>query len=198
MESQYLIHLKQLYFQSPLCHCFQLSKWHALKAVSFFWILTSRASSPGNVCGTRLLVLCAVLCACVVHVVCGLCCACCVLCALWCVGSQCVIWKRVDICIVNQTKQRQRQRCKHRELNLLQFTARSSSANLPVWEESNLHWFTASAFHAELLQWVSFAYKDLKTVATFLLGLQFYRRVFQHSSTFLFGSTKTIFKYIQA
>ena len=181
--------------------CFQLSKWLALKPVS----LSSRFWQAERVHSRRLVlcvvcVVCSVCCTqselravCFVRVVCG------VLCTLRCVGSQCVIWKRVDISIVNQTKQRLCQRCKHRELNLLQFTARSSSANLPVWEESNLHWFTASAFHAELLQWVSFAYKDLKTVATFLQGLQFYRRtMFQHSSTFSRRYTKTIFKYIQA
>lgn len=44
----------------------------------------------------------------------------------------------VYISIVNQTKQRLCQWCKHRELNLLQFTTRSSSANLTVQEIKSL------------------------------------------------------------
>lgn len=44
----------------------------------------------------------------------------------------------VCINIVNQAKQRLCQWCKQRELNLLQFTARSSSANLTVQEIKSL------------------------------------------------------------
>lgn len=50
-----------------------------------------------------------------------------------CSVSMCNL-RGVYISIVNQTKQRLCQQCKHRELNLLQFTARSSSANLAAQE----------------------------------------------------------------
>ena len=57
-------------------------------------------------------------------------------CISLCAVLQCSVCnlRGVSISIVNQTKQSLCQWCKHRELNLLQFTTRSSSANLTAQE----------------------------------------------------------------
>lgn len=61
-------------------------------------------------------------------------------CISLCAVCQCSVCdlRGVYISIVNQTKQRLCQWCKHRELNLPQFTARSSPANLTVQEIKSL------------------------------------------------------------
>lgn len=82
--------------------------------------------------------------------------------------SQCSVCdlRGVYISIVNQTKQRLCQWCKHRELKLLQFTARSSWANLNVQEIKSLLNYSICFPRGTTRANVIYNWRFFKTVST--------------------------------